>query len=147
MVAFLDILGLRALVERMFGKRDVSLYSAVRHALEKASLQLASCAPFGIRRAAPTFEATALSDSIVLSDRPDGHGALTVLSEAAFLAAALLRDGILCRGGVAIGKNVPQREHRARGRTASYRGRRRPASFRRRGRATLTDLRFSGCGD
>lgn len=62
---------------------------------------------FGVKRPSPTIQATAFSDSIVISDVwGEGIALWRVISEAALLSSLLLREGILCRGAIAKGKVI-----------------------------------------
>jgi hypothetical protein len=116
-VAFVDILGFQALVERV--TTDASTFRMVRDALKTIRSQAASCEDYrvrseqkqrDIRRAGRVslmppslrtrLEMTAFSDSYVISETfPAWH----VLAAVQALGANLISHGILSRGGIVCG--------------------------------------------
>lgn len=108
-VAFVDILGFRDVLRRIFRDSDVALYGRIRKALNRISghASWANRPLFGADDEIPhTARATAFSDSIVFSDEFTDIGVSSVASKVAFLATWLLRDGILCRGAIASGPTL-----------------------------------------
>jgi hypothetical protein len=98
-VAYIDILGFRALLARMFGD-EPELYSELRNALSRIrqyehSFQQDSLLP---------IEASAFSDCIVVSAAAEESVELSLLTRIATLSSSLLESGILIRGGVATGR-------------------------------------------
>lgn len=94
-VPFVDILGFRSLVERMFSG-EPQLFAGTLNALE----ELKQSEEFSEQTES---QLTAFSDSIVISvSRREG---LPVLSaHLMFLVGSLLKQGVFCIGGVAIGR-------------------------------------------
>jgi len=106
-VAYIDILGFSALVTRTLSGDDATLtrvYERLR--MLSGYADLTNQGPFGSRDLTPYAQATAFSDCIVISDINNGSGIRQVLSNVAMVAGFLLRDGILCRGGIAAGKTI-----------------------------------------
>lgn len=103
-IAFIDILGFAALIER--SKHDATLPMQLLRALELG----ASASPIygpptypdGLTFAEPMI--TNFSDSIVVSAEGTPHGLMTVLEISRAFACLLLQYGLLTRGGVAGGQ-------------------------------------------
>jgi hypothetical protein len=106
-VAFIDILGFGDLVERAFQCKDATL-KKLHDALRMISghARITNQGIFGAREFTPFAQATAFSDSIVISDTNHDFQLERILYEVASIAGFLLSDGILCRGGVATGQTV-----------------------------------------
>jgi hypothetical protein len=93
-VAFVDILGYRSLLERMFDGEPELFQRALKTLRELKNREYFSLGE---------SQVTAFSDSIVISVSLEEG--LTVLSaDLMFLAVSLLKQGVLCRGGVAVGR-------------------------------------------
>ena len=103
-VAFLDILGSKSLLSSIFKEQDLSRYATLRKALSLVSGHAAS-ASFGLILPA-TARGTGFSDCLAISDEPTEIGSTNVAWRVALLSAWLLEDGILCRGGIAIGRTL-----------------------------------------
>jgi hypothetical protein len=105
-VAFVDILGFRAHVSSIFNdqKPNFPLYATLRQVLALASGHAISASDPFIGR--PTARGSAFSDCIAISDEPNEIGSANVAWRVALLSAWLLCDGILCRGGIAIGRTL-----------------------------------------
>lgn len=106
-VAFIDILGFEVLVKCAF-QGENTIISRVHDALRTISTHaiITNAGPFGHREFSPFAQATAFSDCIVISDIMGDFEVSKVLSNVALLAGFLLRNGILCRGGIATGPTV-----------------------------------------
>jgi hypothetical protein len=106
-VAFIDILGFEVLVKCAF-QGENTIISCVHDALRTISAHaiITNAGPFGHREFSPSVQATAFSDCIVISDIIGDFEVGNVLSKVAMLAGFLLRNGILCRGGIATGPTV-----------------------------------------
>lgn len=104
-VAYIGILGFLDIVRAMPGSRDEQKRIQMRRALRyvAAHTELASMGLLDTRDPPSDLHATAFLDCIVISDRANPSGASRVLSEASLLSGWLLREGILSRGGVAMG--------------------------------------------
>lgn len=112
-VAYVGILGFLDIVRAAPGSRDEARSRQMLRALRyvAAHAELASMGLLDSRESLSDLQATAFLDCVVISDRADSAGASRVLSEASLLSGWLLREGILTRGGVAIGPvhHDPQR--------------------------------------
>lgn len=127
-VAFIDILGFRALIRRVFEDGETLLFGHLLAALKQMSrespaAQLSNQWRLEVRKAHetsplrelmpslntqandpdPDLQATAFSDSLVISDLLNPQALGGVIENARRLAATLLEKGILCRGGIAAG--------------------------------------------
>ncbi len=104
-VAYVGILGFLDIVRAAPGsqgeERRRQMLKALRYVAAHA--ELASMGLLDSRDSESDLQATAFLDCIVISDRADPSGASRVLAEASLLAGWLLREGILSRGGVAVG--------------------------------------------
>ena len=108
-VAFVDILGFRDLVKKAFrGNGNAEVLNQIYSALGSTSAQAitTNSGIFGDPSVAPNLRASAFSDCIVLSDSNDKLGLQRVVSKVSLLASWLLRDGVLCRGGITSGITV-----------------------------------------
>jgi len=94
-VAFVDILGFRRVVERMF-HGEPELYSTTLDCLKQLKVGEAFSEDGG-------SQLTAFSDSIVISVGPE-EGLPVLTAHLMVLVGALLKQGVLCRGGVALGR-------------------------------------------
>lgn len=105
-VAYVDILGFRAHVSSIFNdqKPNFALYVTLRRVLALISGHAISSSDPFIGR--PTARGSAFSDCIAISDEPSEIGSTNVAWRVALLSAWLLSDGILCRGGIAIGRTL-----------------------------------------
>lgn len=111
-IAFVDVLGFRALVQRAFADDDELLKRLHRMLrVTKYAVFASSDIPeleILKRVMSPYLQATAFSDSIIISDAWEG-GALAldlVASSASLLSSLLLQEGILCRGAIAKGRAI-----------------------------------------
>jgi len=95
-VAFIDILGFRDLIGRMFSD-EPSLFTTLLNALELTKGMAGHVDPQNVRAV------TAFSDSVVISEGGP-FGTAGVLATVMVLAGELLKKGILCRGGIAVGR-------------------------------------------
>lgn len=109
-VAFVDILGFRSVLSRMFDRNDLALYGRIRKALRSLSMLVhitnKPIFRYSEERGPVTAGATAFSDCIVFSDALTPVGVESVGAKVALLSTWLLRDGILCRGAIASGPAV-----------------------------------------
>jgi hypothetical protein len=105
-VAFVDILGFRAHVSSIFNdqKPNFALYATLRRVLSLVRGHAISASDSFVGR--PTARGSAFSDCIAISDEPSEIGSTNVAWRVALLSAWLLGDGILCRGGIAIGRTL-----------------------------------------
>lgn len=91
-VLFLDILGFKALIDN---KQEHKIFSALSTSVASANSK-------------PSFpdltHTTTFSDSIVISHRVEPAGIQNIINSAAILSWAFLRQGILTRGGIALGE-------------------------------------------
>ena len=95
-VAFIDILGFRDFIERMFND-EPELFGTLLEALESANSMAGERDPENVRAI------SAFSDSVVISEGgPFGTAGLLAYVRA--FAGQLIRRGILCRGGIAQGR-------------------------------------------
>lgn len=116
-VAFIDILGFKDLVSRLFSPEGGSSLHEIlgnlqhvaeqqkwAHATNQSRQWMREVLP-SIRASdpEPDLQVTAFSDSIVFSDRLCESGAREVIIAAQRLAVSLLERGILCRGGISLG--------------------------------------------
>src|SRR6266852_1899277 len=95
-VAFIDILGFRDLIGRMFGD-EPALFKTVLDALEHSKWMAEAPDPENVRAV------TAFSDSVVISEG-GRFGMAGVIATVRAFAGELLKRGILCRGGIARGR-------------------------------------------
>ncbi|HKI85843.1 MAG TPA: hypothetical protein VKA53_03770 [Thermoanaerobaculia bacterium] len=104
-VAYVGILGFLDIVRASPGSGDEERRARMLKALRyvKAHAELAGMGLLGSGECPSDLQATAFLDCMVISDRADAAGASRVLAEASLLSGWLLRDGILSRGGVAVG--------------------------------------------
>jgi hypothetical protein len=113
-VAFVDILGFRSVLSRVFDRGDLPLYGRIRKALRSLSIhaQLTNrpIFPHPEELGPATARATAFSDCIVFSDTLTPLGVESVGAKVALLITWLLRDGILCRGAIAAGPTVHEED-------------------------------------
>lgn len=105
-VAYVDILGFRAHVSAIFNdkKPNVELYATLLRVLALVNGHAISASDPFIGRS--TARGSAFSDCIAISDEPTEIGSTNVAWRVALLSAWLLNDGILCRGGIAIGRTL-----------------------------------------
>jgi hypothetical protein len=103
-VAFIDILGFRSHITSIFEGGNIELYATLQRALSLLKGH-ADAAPLGFALPS-TARGTAFSDCIAMSDETTDSGATNLAWRVALLTAWLLQDGILCRGGVAIGRTL-----------------------------------------
>lgn len=109
-VAFVDILGFERLIERM-NEGESWLFGHLKNTLqliEKTIEKMYSKHPGLDKRIRPHIEATAFSDSVVISGHPESD--FPVLFTVGSLAAFQLKRGILCRGGIAMGQMYHKRD-------------------------------------
>lgn len=113
-VAFVDILGFRSVLSRVFDRKDLALYSRIRKALRSLSMHAGitnkPIFPRPEQLGPATARATAFSDCIVFSDSLEAMGVESVAAKVALLITWLLRDGILCRGAIAAGPTVHEED-------------------------------------
>jgi hypothetical protein len=95
-VAFIDILGFRDLIDRMF-RDEPELFRTLLEALETAKAMSEGSDPENVRAV------TAFSDSVVISEGGP-FGTAGVLAYVRILTGRLLMKGVLCRGGIAKGR-------------------------------------------
>ena len=103
-VAFIDILGFKELVNRTrddMNLRDI-LYDALR--MKSVYAEIIRKGQFGVRNNNLTIQSTAFSDCIVISAK--FAQIEQVILSSATLAGLLLRNKILCRGGIAAGRMI-----------------------------------------
>jgi hypothetical protein len=99
-VAFIDILGFGALVQKL--GEDSSLHTQIHHALRRIKLFKDSSVRTGTAQS--DLQVSVFSDSIVISGEADNvHG---VIWSAIHLQSSLLLSGILVRGGISCGRTV-----------------------------------------
>ena len=106
-VAFVDILGFRNLVDQAF-EGDQALLARLNQILESVVnfTSVTRDGALGTRELSPHLQATAFSDTIVISDCFNGFGFHSVVATAALLASDLLGVGILTRGAFAVGPTI-----------------------------------------
>lgn len=105
LIAFLDILGFKELVER--SRTDTEAFRSVRNALERLEGARARWQAMKLRWQGQdtdqTLRSHAFSDSVIISDLALG-GAITLLGAVAETAFVLFTGGILTRGAIAHGQ-------------------------------------------
>lgn len=106
-LAFIDILGFRSLVQGAFAEDSedretlATLAKVLRFLTAKAKEERERLSPVS-----NYFQTTAFSDTIVISDEDTDDGYDRVADSAASVAASLLWRGHLCRGGIARGSLI-----------------------------------------
>lgn len=102
-VAFIDILGFKQLVKGIYERNDMKLRDDLYKTLKMNSVyaEITRKGPFEVR---DNTQATAFSDCIVISDELEQVERIILC--AATLAGFLLRNKILCRGGIATGRTI-----------------------------------------
>jgi hypothetical protein len=105
-VAFIDILGFKQLVKGIYERNDMKLRDILYDALKMESVyaEITNKGLFGVRDNTPFVQSTAFSDCIVISD--EFEQVERIILCAATLAGFLLRNEIICRGGIATGKTI-----------------------------------------
>jgi hypothetical protein len=102
-VAFIDILGFKQFVKGIYERNDMRLRDYLYKTLKMNSVyaEITSKGPFEV---IDNTQAMAFSDCIVISDELE-QGERIILC-AATIAGFLLRNEILCRGGIATGRTI-----------------------------------------
>lgn len=100
-VAFIDIMGFRDAVGQIFEQEEMTRYQRLFRALNLV-LTHSHATQENVLRASDA-QATAFSDSIVISDDATPIGIGGTLARSALLASWLLQDGLTCRGAVTVG--------------------------------------------
>ena len=115
-VAFIDILGFSELVDR--SERDPEVFDHLLRVLARTSAEHTYRGPIILGASDPyrrslqlrNLRASAFSDSIVISASADrGSGMLRFFHKVSEVCLALIRMGVLTRGGIAVG-NIFQNE-------------------------------------
>ncbi len=107
-VAFIDILGFRHMVAGM-GPENPASYSRIRRALAvlmDTESRSSAAGDIGFNESDAKLKVTSFSDSVVLSALPvgrTGNAERKICGLAMKLSISLLREGIFCRGGIAVG--------------------------------------------
>ncbi len=107
-VAFIDILGFRQMVAGM-GQKNPKSYSRIRRALGvlmDTENRSSPARDIGFNETEAKLEITSFSDNVVLSALPvarTSNAERKICGLAMKLSISLLREGIFCRGGIAVG--------------------------------------------
>jgi len=103
-VAYIDILGFKDRIKNIYKNNDMGLRDILYNALKMKSVyaEITKKGPFGFRDT--LVQATAFSDCIVISDEVEQVERIILC--AATLAGFLLRNDILCRGGISTGRMI-----------------------------------------